>query len=374
MAGWDEETLLTASLIATPDDQFKQRRLRRTESGLKTPPSSSRRNSLIHSFVTAAVCRHWSFLKVSIRYGICVRSGKRRRDPRSSPAAISATVLELGEDEEERKPNSHDIGEKTGPSNKEVEGGHKGVVESKAASSSLNLQSQGLPLPSMDRLREELSCAICLEICFEPSTTPCGHSFCRKCLKSVADKCGKRCPKCRQLISNGRSCSVNTVLWNTIQLLFPDEVESRKAAKAENIIVSEEPECHLPEVAASNSAWQRSQRAAAVMSRELHERRRATPSISEVPQFHVPGRGEINNYWRRSLRSVGVVDRDLHERTRRLIPSQDEDAAMALRLQREEFMEAFRETRDSTSLSMARANLSALSSRAIDFRARNRGT
>ncbi|KAI4330426.1 hypothetical protein MLD38_028716 [Melastoma candidum] len=42
-----------------------------------------------------------------------------------------------------------------------------------------------------------------LEICFEPSTTPCGHSFCRKCLRSVADKCGKRCPKCRQLISNG---------------------------------------------------------------------------------------------------------------------------------------------------------------------------
>ena len=82
-------------------------------------------------------------------------------------------------------------------------------------------------------LKEELSCAICLEICFEPSTTPCGHSFCKKCLRSAADKCGKRCPKCGQLISNSRSCTVNTVLWNTIQLLFP-QVEARKAIGASN--------------------------------------------------------------------------------------------------------------------------------------------
>ncbi|KAI4388773.1 hypothetical protein MLD38_001074 [Melastoma candidum] len=344
MAGWDEETLLIASLIVddTPDRQFKQRR--RTDSGLKTPPSSS-------------------------------RSGKRRRDMRRIPNDVPAIVLELSEDQAERKPDSHDMKEKTGPSNKVVEE-HKGVVESKAASSASTLQSQGLPLPSMDRLREELSCAICLEICFEPSTTPCGHSFCRKCLKSAADKCGKRCPKCRQIISNGRSCSVNTVLWNTIQLLFPHEVESRKAAKAEKIVATEEPECNLPEMAASNSNRRRSLRAAAIIGRELYERR-ATPSIHEVPQFHVPERGEITNYRRRSRRSVGVPDRDLHER-RRPIPSQDEDAALALRLQREEFMEAFRETREnsrtSTSLSTARANLRALASRAINIRVRNQTT
>ncbi|CAN7062391.1 unnamed protein product [Brassica oleracea var. botrytis] len=31
-------------------------------------------------------------------------------------------------------------------------------------------------LPCIDKLRDELSCAICLEICYEPSTTTCGHS------------------------------------------------------------------------------------------------------------------------------------------------------------------------------------------------------
>ncbi|GMI67091.1 hypothetical protein HRI_000378400 [Hibiscus trionum] len=91
--------------------------------------------------------------------------------------------------------------------------------------------SRTLQCTCVDKLREELSCAICLDICFEPITTPCGHSFCKKCLRSAADKCGNRCPKCRQPISNGISCSVNTVLWNTIQLLFPKEVsEARKAA------------------------------------------------------------------------------------------------------------------------------------------------
>ncbi|KAK6280456.1 hypothetical protein POUND7_020723 [Theobroma cacao] len=75
---------------------------------------------------------------------------------------------------------------------------------------------------------------IFLEICFEPSTTLSGHSFCKKCLRLGADKCGKKCPKCRQLISNGRSCNVDTVLWNPIQLLFPQEVEARKAAGALN--------------------------------------------------------------------------------------------------------------------------------------------
>ncbi|GAB2230482.1 hypothetical protein Droror1_Dr00014750 [Drosera rotundifolia] len=53
--------------------------------------------------------------------------------------------------------------------------------------------------------------------------------FC-KCLRSAADRCGQRCPKRRQQISKIRSCTINTVLWNTIQLLFPGEVEARKKA------------------------------------------------------------------------------------------------------------------------------------------------
>ncbi|XP_024538950.1 putative E3 ubiquitin-protein ligase RING1a [Selaginella moellendorffii] len=83
----------------------------------------------------------------------------------------------------------------------------------------------------LDQLRDELSCAVCLDVCFKPSTTSCGHSFCRSCLQSAVSKCGLRCPKCRQAIKE--QGAINVVLWNTIQILFPDETAKRSQAKRE---------------------------------------------------------------------------------------------------------------------------------------------
>ncbi|KAH8931069.1 hypothetical protein BDL97_19G003100 [Sphagnum fallax] len=56
----------------------------------------------------------------------------------------------------------------------------------------------------LEQLQEELTCVVCLEICLEPSTTSCGHR----------GSCATDCP-------------INTVLWNTIQLLFPREAADR---------------------------------------------------------------------------------------------------------------------------------------------------
>ncbi|KAI3707120.1 hypothetical protein L6452_25348 [Arctium lappa] len=115
------------------------------------------------------------------------RISRKRRDQRKSPVSKPVAVLDLDEEEgsreEEKKESKIDANVNAKKEHKSNE------------SSSL--------IPCIDRLREELSCAICLEICFEPSTTSCGHS-------------------------NGRSCTINTVLWNTIHLLFPQEIEARK--------------------------------------------------------------------------------------------------------------------------------------------------
>uniref|UniRef100_M1A9S7 RING-type E3 ubiquitin transferase n=1 Tax=Solanum tuberosum TaxID=4113 RepID=M1A9S7_SOLTU len=192
MAGWDEEALLIASFVVeeTPDRQLKQKKL----TGLQhfvTPPTNSRR---------------------------------KRRAQKRSPASIRVAVIDLDDDDTAKTET-----EKKKLEQKFTGKGDKAGDEASEEHGSC-VSSYGSAILCTDRLREELSCAICLEICFEPSTTPCGHSFCRKCLQSAADICGMRCPKCRQLISNGRSCTVNTVLWNTIQLLFPKEVESRQEA------------------------------------------------------------------------------------------------------------------------------------------------
>ncbi|TYH42607.1 hypothetical protein ES332_D11G074800v1 [Gossypium tomentosum] len=175
-----------------------------------------------------------------------------------------------------------------------------------------------------------------------PSTN--SRSFCKKCLRSAADKCGKRCPKCRQIISNGRSCSVNTVLWNTIQLLFPNEVsEARKSAAG--ALNSQEVEPGSPESGRRSNRRARSVR---------------PPMVISTRDAALAFRQQSED-----------LSRLVSTRTRRGTPSQSEDVALALRLQREQSMESFRrirqQTRIPTPLSLARANLRAMTSRAINI-------
>ncbi|KAG8661918.1 hypothetical protein MANES_01G049405v8 [Manihot esculenta] len=130
MAGWDEESILIASLIVedTPDRQFKHKK--RSDLHFKTPPSASSR----------------------------------------SPILISVPAISLEEEELPEKQENHQK-EKTEIVAKE---------ERKTEGDELKKDDSGVScsnsvFPCMDKLREELSCAICLEICFEPSTTSCGH-------------------------------------------------------------------------------------------------------------------------------------------------------------------------------------------------------
>ncbi|XP_011045246.1 PREDICTED: UPF0392 protein RCOM_0530710 [Populus euphratica] len=361
MAGWDEESILFASLIVedTPERQFKHKK--RSDLHFKTPPSTNTR--------------------------------RKRRDQKKSPISIPVPILNLEEEEELVMKESEK--KKTEPriavDEESKLGGDKLAKDNPDASCSNSA------LPCMDKLREELSCAICLEICFEPSTTSCGHSFCKKCLRSAADKCGKKCPKCRQLIGNSRSCTVNTVLWNTIQLLFPQEVEAKMASGRKN-----QKEHRSSERKTNNDLG----------SRNVRPSRASYRDTTSVQPSRVPNRGAIINrgmlrqddpstrvsnrdastsrdMWnqdeedtplvqrlrRREALERLILSREATGRRRRGIPSQDEDTALALRLQREEFMEAFGGTQEQSgiSLSSARANLRVMASRAaISIHSRGR--
>jgi hypothetical protein len=133
---------------------------------------------------------------------------------------------------------------------------------------------------------------------------------------------------CCKTFSNGRSCTINTVLWNTIQLLFPDEIETRKQS--------------LPEATAENNSSR----------------------TNNNPRSFVVASQLIGN--------AGLRRRDGPHRV-----SQLEDATLAHRLQTEEYMLAFGGSPEQqrNTLHAARANLRAMASRAsrvVHIRYRNR--
>ena len=142
---------------------------------------------------------------------------------------------------------------------------------------------------------------------------------------------------------------MNTVLWNTVQLLFPQEVEARKAADESATEALEQP----------------------CQSRTRSQHTRQSRGVVELRSLE-----SINNSAeRRRNREQRIRNRAQSSRgdaARTELPGQDRDAALALRLQREEFMEAFTgpddPRRGSLAPATARANLRAMASRAINIR------
>lgn len=268
----------------------------------------------------------------------------------------------------------------------------------------------GFSKPScLEQLKEELSCAVCLDICFEPSSTSCGHSFCKMCLQDAIEKCGPRCPKCRQqLRGDFQNCQINTVLWNTVQLLFPKEVAGKIKEKNEKEAASK----HRQKKENSNSyisqanrgarnngvSWQGHSTRSIGLTRPTSNAnfRRAFQSSAEDTQIRhilVPSDEEIGQevtiVATLQQGTMGTNERAARRQERRgrnnyRQENQEEvDAALASRLQQEELMRSFRAggrnrvrasrapTEQTRTVSSAAANLRAMASRAINLRVRN---
>ncbi|CAN6338118.1 unnamed protein product [Urochloa humidicola] len=347
MAGWDEESVILAALVVED-----------------TPVRESRRK------------RRSSISSSSAGGGSAGSNTRKRRSRRQSPGKMPAVVLALDDDDD--KPNTAADGKSIVTDAKEEAEKVLVVGEEEASGSGEKAAATG-NLPCMDRLREELSCAICLEICFEPSTTPCGHSFCMKCLKHAAAKCGKRCPKCRQLISNSRSCTINTVLWNTIQMLFPSEVEARRTSVASPSSCNKDVN-HSPPRNNNFSQGGHGMRTRNSSGSFITEGRTRSSNRTFITPASTTSSNTSGDFisTHRSIRSSNSrrafvpASQLINTRTTaRSDPS--EDAALAYRLQQEEFMNAFEEPEQETprnTVSTARDNLRAMASRAIRLRAR----
>jgi Lon protease-like protein len=86
-----------------------------------------------------------------------------------------------------------------------------------------------------DRLRNELDCQVCYSLILDPLTTPCGHTFCRKCVARVLDH-ADLCPICRRKVGMPaaiQSEPLNNILVRLIDHFFADQVTARREALAE---------------------------------------------------------------------------------------------------------------------------------------------
>lgn len=179
---------------------------------------------------------------------------------------------------------------------------------------------------------------------------------------------------------------MNTVLWNTIQLLFPQEVEAKKASGKKN-----QKEHQSSERKTNNDLISRNVRPSRVSYRDTSVQPSRVPNRGAITRVSNRDASTSRDMWnqdeedtplvqrlrRREALERLILSREASGRRRRGIPSQDEDTALALRLQREEFMEAFGGTQEQSgiSLSSARANLRVMASRAaISIHSRGRPT
>lgn len=171
------------------------------------------------------------------------------------------------------------------------------------------------------------------------------------------------------------------MLWNTIQLLFPSETEARRTSIASSSETNDDLAQQISQrsnsmaqggIRSSSSngigyITQRSTRSSATNNRSFTTTgsRRST-FVAQEGSSTATGRGFVRAL--QLIPSARVVSVRSH---------QSDDAALAYRLQQEEFMTAFESEGErqpprssSSTVSAARANLRAMASRAIRLRAR----
>eukprot|EP00064_Thunnus_orientalis_P003769 superscaffoldBa00000321_g3780 len=75
----------------------------------------------------------------------------------------------------------------------------------------------------------DLECALCMRLFYEPVTTPCGHTFCKNCLERCLDHT-PQCPLCKESLREylaSRQYMVTTVLDTLIKQYLSQEYTER---------------------------------------------------------------------------------------------------------------------------------------------------
>ncbi|KZC11835.1 E3 ubiquitin-protein ligase UHRF1 [Dufourea novaeangliae] len=73
----------------------------------------------------------------------------------------------------------------------------------------------------LQKVTERFTCPCCLELVFDPVTTPCTHNICRNCLQRSFSSGVLYCPSCRHVLDKNYKMEVNQSLSSALLLLYP---------------------------------------------------------------------------------------------------------------------------------------------------------
>ncbi|XP_026867593.2 LON peptidase N-terminal domain and RING finger protein 2 isoform X2 [Electrophorus electricus] len=100
--------------------------------------------------------------------------------------------------------------------------------------------------PVLCRMREvphelldsaDMECSLCMRLFYEPVTTPCGHTFCLKCLERCLDH-NPNCPLCKENLSEylaNRGYNKTFLMEEVLQRYLREELEERRKVHEEEL-------------------------------------------------------------------------------------------------------------------------------------------
>ncbi|TRY95287.1 hypothetical protein DNTS_006743 [Danionella cerebrum] len=92
-----------------------------------------------------------------------------------------------------------------------------------------------VPLQLLDSV--DFECSLCMRLFYEPVTTPCGHTFCLKCLERCLDH-NPNCPLCKENLSESlvtRAYSKTLIIEEILQRYLSDELAERRKVHEEEM-------------------------------------------------------------------------------------------------------------------------------------------
>lgn len=83
----------------------------------------------------------------------------------------------------------------------------------------------------------DFECSLCMRLFYEPVTTPCGHTFCLKCLERCLDH-NPNCPLCKENLSEylaTRAYNITLLMEEVLQRYLCDELAERRKVHEEEM-------------------------------------------------------------------------------------------------------------------------------------------